>query len=206
MTNTNAPTSSNPGTQANNPSNKPGSNQPGYSGSSPNRPTVDMSTASSSRSGTSGSSGPRNVGGGNGATQQVQPITTRSGSRTARPSSTNAGAPDVQALRDCGNTCNDTIAYCIQEGGKHVVASHITSLQESADICFTTANFWARESKYAADLKRICADVVKAAEESCEEFGDDDATMKACADACRAAYKSLTGHATIAGGPGEEEE
>ena len=109
--------------------------------------------------------------------------TSRGGSMTVTAES------EYQIVRNCANVCNETLAYCLTQGGEHVEQEHIKMLIDCVDVCNVTANLVGRGSEFADNFKEICAEVSKACEESCEGFEGDE-TMARCAEACRecAAY------------------
>ena len=84
----------------------------------------------------------------------------------------------------CATVCEQTIAHCLQQGGKHAAPDHIKLMIDCADMCRMSATLMTRGSDFHAKHCALCAEVCHACEESCEEF-PDDAQMKACADACR---------------------
>ena len=89
----------------------------------------------------------------------------------------------------CASVCLETSRHCLELGGKHAAAQHITTLQDCADICQTSANFMLRGSHLHTETCRACAAVCRACEEACRRMGDD-AQMQQCADACRTCAES----------------
>ena len=89
----------------------------------------------------------------------------------------------------CATVCEQTITHCLRKGGKHAAPDHIQLLTDCAAMCQTSAMMMARNSSFHARHCALCADVCKACEESCEQFGAD-AQMKACADACRTCHEA----------------
>lgn len=85
---------------------------------------------------------------------------------------------------ECHRVCEETISYCLQQGGRHAEASHIRLLTDCADICRLAADFMVRGSEFHQQLCGLCADVCVRCAEDCEQFGDD-AQMRQCAEACR---------------------
>ena len=90
----------------------------------------------------------------------------------------------VQSSLDCSRTCLETVRHCLEMGGKHAEAGHITTMLDCAEICQTNANFLLRGSQSYLSFAQLCADVCDQCAVSCEQFGDD-AQMRACAEACR---------------------
>jgi hypothetical protein len=87
----------------------------------------------------------------------------------------------------CATVCEQTMAYSLRQGGKHAAPDHIQLLADCAEMCLMSARMMARGSSFHSRHCALCAQVCKACEESCEEFGND-AQMKACADACRTCH------------------
>jgi hypothetical protein len=113
------------------------------------------------------------------------------GRRTAKPGTTLEQASQTAILRTAMDTISECFSYCLGQGGDHVRKEHLTCMLDAWDLLSATATLVARGSEHADALKDVCAEAVKACEESCEEFGGD-ATMAACADVCREAYEHLT--------------
>lgn len=90
----------------------------------------------------------------------------------------------IQECLDCHHICLETVAYCLQQGGRHADAAHIRVLLDCAEICQTAANFMCSGSGFAARLCLLCADVTECCAEVLELLSDDT-TLTACADACR---------------------
>lgn len=95
----------------------------------------------------------------------------------------------LKRCEECARVCWETIAYCAQQGGRHVEAAHLETLLDCAQICDTSASLLARGSGLHASHCGVCAEACKRCEESCEQFADD-AQMRACAAACRRAAES----------------
>ena len=91
---------------------------------------------------------------------------------------------------DCHHICLTTVAHCLQMGGKHADAAHITLLLDCAQICETSADAMRRHSAQSATICRACADICRACADSCEKVG-----MSECAAACRKCAASCTGMA-----------
>jgi class 3 adenylate cyclase len=88
------------------------------------------------------------------------------------------------------DTISECFAYCLEQGGEHVEKAHLVCMLDAWDLLSATASLVARGSEHADGVKEVCAEAVKACEESCEAFEGDE-TMAACADACREAYAHL---------------
>jgi hypothetical protein len=103
----------------------------------------------------------------------------------------------IQHCLDCHRICLETVAHCLQMGGKHADATHITTLLDCAEICQTSANFMVRSSAFHGRTCAVCAEVCTRCAEECEQMGDD-AQMQACAAACRRCAESCQQMATTA--------
>ncbi|ACL64298.1 protein of unknown function DUF326 [Anaeromyxobacter dehalogenans 2CP-1] len=90
----------------------------------------------------------------------------------------------IQECLSCFSVCEQTLAHCLRKGGRHAAADLVKVMVDCAESCRMSAAMMSRESAFHARHCELCADICKACEEACEEFGGD-AQMKACADACR---------------------
>jgi hypothetical protein len=112
--------------------------------------------------------------------------------------------PDMQACIDecasCHNICVETVAYCLEQGGRHAAPAHIRLLLDCADICRTSADFMLRGSELHGYTCGICAAICERCAQDCEWFGDDE-MMRRCADACRSCAESCRRMASMAGQP-----
>jgi hypothetical protein len=95
----------------------------------------------------------------------------------------------IQDCRDCHDTCLETLAYCLQKGGKHAEMEHIRLLLDCSQICQTSADFMLRGSNFHARTCAVCAEVCDQCMRDCQQLGDD-ARMKQCADTCRRCAES----------------
>jgi hypothetical protein len=111
--------------------------------------------------------------------------------RTAKPDVTLEQTSQTAVYRTCMDTLTECVSYCVSEGGRHVEPEHLNCMLDAWDLLSATSTLTARGSHHAEGLKDLCAEAVKACEESCEGFEDDE-TMAACADVCREAYEHLT--------------
>lgn len=114
-----------------------------------------------------------------------------SGRRTAKPGTTLQQTSQTAILRTAMDTISETFGHCLEQGGEHVGKEHLSGMMDAWDLLASTSTLVARGSPHADALRAVCADAVKACEESCESFQDDDETMAACADVCREAYEHL---------------
>lgn len=89
----------------------------------------------------------------------------------------------------CHQVCEQTLAHCLEMGGKHAEATHIRALIDCAQTCTTSADFMLRQSDIHSAFCKACAEACSACAESCEQFKDDE-KMMACADICRMCAES----------------
>lgn len=94
----------------------------------------------------------------------------------------------IQAALSCHAVCAQTLQHCIQKGGQHAEPSHLSTLQDCAQICTTSADFRLRNSPSHARVCEVCAEVCEACAQSCEQMNDDE-HMQSCIDACRRCAK-----------------
>jgi hypothetical protein len=113
-----------------------------------------------------------------------------SGRRTSKPDATLRQASQTAILRTGMDTISETFGHCLEQGGDHVAKEHLQCMMDAWDLLAATSTLVARGSPHADGLREVCAEAVKACEESCEEFEGDE-IMTACADVCREAYEHL---------------
>ena len=89
----------------------------------------------------------------------------------------------IEQCTECHNVCVETLAQCLQHGGKHAEPAHIRLLMDCAEICQTSANFMLRGSDLHTRTCAVCAEVCERCAQECARF--DEEFMKHCADACR---------------------
>jgi hypothetical protein len=95
----------------------------------------------------------------------------------------------IANCQECHSVCLSTVAHCLEKGGRHAEASHVTLLLDCADICRTSADFMLRGSSLHGRTCAACADICRHCAEACERLGDDD-EMRRCAEACRRCAES----------------
>lgn len=95
----------------------------------------------------------------------------------------------IENCTECHNICEETMAYCLQMGGKHVEAAHMLAMRDCAEACTASANFMLRDSELHPDMCGVCAEACDRCAQSCDQFGDDP-QMKACAEMCRECAES----------------
>jgi len=100
---------------------------------------------------------------------------------------------------DCHDVCLETVAYCLQQGGKRGEENHVRLLLDCAEICQTSANFMLRDSDLHGYTCWVCAEVCERCAQECERFGDDP-QLEACAEACRQCAASCRQMTTVIAG------
>lgn len=89
---------------------------------------------------------------------------------------------------DCSKVCTETIAHCLEMGGKHAEHKHISLLQLCAQICHVSANAMLSGSELHTETCGACAAICDACAESCSALGGTE--MERCAEACRSCVDS----------------
>jgi hypothetical protein len=101
----------------------------------------------------------------------------------------------TQEMKECGEiclecytTCTETLSYCLEQGGEHVEAPHVTLLQDCIEICRTSADFLLRGSSLHATTCAACAEICERCAEDCARIGGEE--MDRCAEVCRRCAES----------------
>jgi hypothetical protein len=95
----------------------------------------------------------------------------------------------IESCLGCFQQCQETLLYCLSQGGRHSQVEHIQTLQSCSEICETSAKFMMLRSEFHGAVCEVCAKVCAACAVSCEAFSDDE-TMKTCAAECRRCEES----------------
>lgn len=102
----------------------------------------------------------------------------------------------TKEMKECADACTETrrvveqtLAYCLQQGGDHVKPAHVQRMRDCIDMCETCAGTCDRGSENCASICKACADVCTACADDCADF-QGDSTMQECADACRNCAKA----------------
>lgn len=88
------------------------------------------------------------------------------------------------ACRNCAIVCQTCAAACLGEDDVKMMTRCIKLDLDCADICQLAANFMARDSEYAKEVCRICAQICRACGEECKKHEADH--CQRCAEACMA--------------------
>jgi hypothetical protein len=89
----------------------------------------------------------------------------------------------IDRCQSCQEVCLESVAHCLEMGGKHAAPDHIKLLMACAEICDTSARFMLLGSPHHTRTCEVCAEICEACAEDCDRFDDD--MMKRCADVCR---------------------
>ena len=89
----------------------------------------------------------------------------------------------IEVCAECHRVCVETLAQCLQHGGKHAEAAHVRLMLDCAEICQTSADFMMRGSDLHTRTCGVCAEVCERCAQDCASFGEE--FVKRCADACR---------------------
>ena len=95
----------------------------------------------------------------------------------------------IDECESCRDVCLRSVVHCLQQGGRHAAARHITMLLDCVDMCATCASFMLRDSTSHRRTCEVCAEVCDACAKSCDGFPDDD-MMRRCAEECRRCAES----------------
>jgi hypothetical protein len=90
----------------------------------------------------------------------------------------------IDRCMECHATCEETVTYCLQQGGEHANAALVRALTDCADVSRMCADLMMRASELSMAMCRMCADAcMRCADECARMTGDEQ--MTACADMCR---------------------
>ncbi len=91
----------------------------------------------------------------------------------------------IDECQHCHSICVATIRHCLDLGGRHAEAGHITLMSDCAQVCTMAANFMLRNSRFQKQITGLCAQVCHACADDCERLDGEDRMMRECAEACR---------------------
>ena len=98
----------------------------------------------------------------------------------------------IELCQDCHKACQETLMYCLQQGGRHAQANHVRLMLDCSEICQTAMNFMQRGSDLHVHACAACAEVCRRCAEDCQRMSDadNDNRMAACAEMCRRCAES----------------
>lgn len=105
---------------------------------------------------------------------------------------------DVEVINHCADTCQATLGYCLEHGGRHAEANHVITMMDCIDSCRLSAAYILRGSELVAQACALCAAVCQHCADHCLTF-PGDAAMKRCAEACERCADHCRGMAVAPG-------
>ena len=96
----------------------------------------------------------------------------------------------IDNCQNCHAVCLETIAHCLEMGGKHAEVGHIRTLQDCVQICNASADYMLRMSDFHPQICGVCADICERCAVNCESLSEGNDFMARCADACRKCAES----------------
>jgi hypothetical protein len=102
----------------------------------------------------------------------------------------------VATCSKCREVCAETVAYCLDQGGEHADARHISLMLSCMEICGMAGNVMAFGSDFYRQACALCADICEKCAADCDNFADD--TMAKCAVVCRKCAERCRGMSAAA--------
>lgn len=96
----------------------------------------------------------------------------------------------IQLCRDCHAMCTQTIAHCLQLGGRHAAPDHIRLLVDCAQMCATTIDYMLRKSPFHDRICRVCTELCQQCGKDCAQVAGDDQMVRQCIEMCRKCAES----------------
>jgi hypothetical protein len=90
----------------------------------------------------------------------------------------------VEACLACHNICEETMSYCLQQGGKHVDAQLMRTMMDCTDLTRICADMLMRRSPMSGEMCKLCAQACDLCAQACAAMPDDQQLMR-CAESCR---------------------
>lgn len=90
----------------------------------------------------------------------------------------------IDACMESHSRCEQTMTYCLMQGGQHADMAMMGPLMDCADMTRMCADMMMRQSPMAMEMAAMCAKVANKCAEACMSMGSDS-VMKECANACR---------------------
>ncbi len=91
----------------------------------------------------------------------------------------------IDACMESHSLCEQTMTYCLQQGGQHVDRTMMGALMDCSDITRLCADMMMRQSPMAMEMAKMCAQVTAKCAEACMSMSSDP-MMKRCGEACKA--------------------
>ncbi len=90
----------------------------------------------------------------------------------------------IEACFDCAESCEACATACLREADVKRLSRCIQLLRDCADICVLSGQYMSRDSEYAKNMCRVCADVCDACGAECEKHKSME-HCRICAESCR---------------------
>lgn len=90
----------------------------------------------------------------------------------------------------CHTMCMETMAQCLDMGGKMAEGRLMRMLMDCAMMCTMCADCMCCDSMFTKQMCDMCAQMCETCAKECEKMGGD--MMKRCADTCRRCAKSCS--------------
>ncbi|HLU76485.1 MAG TPA: four-helix bundle copper-binding protein [Burkholderiales bacterium] len=102
----------------------------------------------------------------------------------------------IDLCLDCYRSClAEATGHCLEKGGRHADADHISLMLGCAQLCRTTAEFMLMQTKLHYKVCGACAEICEACAVSCEQLEDMEHCVeicRRCADECRRIALGMT--------------
>jgi len=96
----------------------------------------------------------------------------------------------IQLCEDCHAICTQTIAHCLNLGGRHAAPESIRALLDCAQMCTTTVDYMLRKSAFHDRICRVCSELCTQCANDCEQVAGKDPMITQCIDMCRTCAES----------------
>ncbi|MEW1914329.1 four-helix bundle copper-binding protein [Kitasatospora sp. NPDC085895] len=90
----------------------------------------------------------------------------------------------IEACLACYTRCEETMSYCLQQGGAYADSKLMRALMDCAETSRMCAQMAMRMSAMTAEMCEMTARACEMCAEACAAMPDDDMLTK-CAEACR---------------------
>ncbi len=91
----------------------------------------------------------------------------------------------IENCSECHQLCLATVYHCLEMGGEHGQASHITLLLDCAESCQMSINFMLRNSELYGLTCSLCSEACMRCAVDCERLANGDRQLLDCAEISR---------------------
>jgi hypothetical protein len=88
----------------------------------------------------------------------------------------------IRACLECAQECEHCATACLEEQDVSAMAECIRLDRDCSAICFMAAAYMSRDSRFATEICRICADICDACGQECRRHETEH--CQRCAEAC----------------------